>query len=360
MKTVVIIGCGRVARHHAKAIEAIPDLRLGAVCDLDQAKARALASEYRVPWFTDYRRMLAEHDEAAMAAVITPSGMHLEHAQEVISNFGKSVVLEKPPTLRTSDLESLWSSAEKHGVSVFPVFQNRYNLAVQRVLSALDDGELGAVRLCSVRVHWNRPQRYYDLAPWRGTWALDGGCLTNQGIHHLDLMRLVGGNVVSVACKASTQRASIEVEDSAVAIVTFASGALGTIEITTAAEPRDWEASLSLVCDNGVAKIGGVAANELQLFSPDTGECDRFSEDFSESIYGSGHFMIYERVAEYFESGRPFPVSREDARATLDFLNALYLADETASWVDVAGVLENTRLGSRNEALAELYRVGSD
>lgn len=356
VQTALIIGCGRVARHHARAISSTAGIRLEAVCDLDPAKGEGFSREFGVPYFENYHKMLKAFPDAGVVAVITPSGMHLEHSLDVIKSYHRNVILEKPPTLKPSDLATIFEAAESQRVSVFPVFQNRHNKAVQRVLRALHDGQLGKIRLCSIRVHWNRPQRYYDLAAWRGTWALDGGCLTNQGIHHLDIMRFLAGDVSSVTARTATQRAVIEVEDTAVALVTFSSGALGTVEVTTAAEPTDLEASISLVCENGMAKIGGVAANELEVFTPDEGECVGHSEDFSESIYGSGHSRVYEEVVAALTSKEPFSVTPSDAMGSLNFLNSLYLADEESRWVSVNNSPESARTGKADEHLASLYR----
>jgi UDP-N-acetyl-2-amino-2-deoxyglucuronate dehydrogenase len=256
-----------------------------------------------------------------------------------------------------SQVTEVYEKAAAAGVHVFAVFQNRHNLAVQRVRQGLERGELGRVRTVAVRVRWCRPQRYYDLAPWRGTFAMDGGCLTNQGIHHIDLLRFLGGEVRRVSCVQQTLGADIEVEDTATAAFEFASGAIGSLEITTAARPIDYEASLSLVCENGLAQIGGIAVNELQVYTPDPGACAANSEDFSGNVYGNGHGMIYQRLVGFFKSNQPQPVDGADALATIRLLNSFYVASERGSWVDVAGAGDSSRLGRPDQKLADLYRT---
>ena len=278
---VAIIGCGRIAGHHGRAIAATPGVTLVAVCDLAASKATAYAQEFGAQAYTNYHDMLLRHPEIDLVAIMTPSGMHREHALDVITGYGKHIIVEKPTFLRPSHVERVYGAARTAGVEVFAVFQNRHNTAVRRVARGLRDGELGRIRSVAGRVRWCRPQRYYDLAPWRGTWAMDGGCMTNQGIHHIDLLRKLGGEVRRVAAAQSTQGAAIEVEDTATAALEFASGALGTLEITTAARPIDYEASLSLVCENGLAQIGGIAGNELQGYTPEPAACASESEDFS-------------------------------------------------------------------------------
>ncbi len=186
---------------------------------------------------------------------------------------------------------------------------------------------------------------------------MDGGALTNQGIHHIDLVRYLGGPVRRVCSSLSTLRAHIEVEDAAVGIIEFESGALGTLEITTAAEPSDFEASISLVCSDGLAQIGGIAVNELQTYTPDPQACVDNSEDFSASVYGNGHGRIYAEVARCLSEGDEFSVAVSDAESTLDLLNALYVSDEMQSWVDVSQGQESTRLGRPDEYLSDLYRT---
>jgi len=354
---VGIIGCGRISGHHCRSIVGTPGAELVAVCDLEIAKAQAYQREYGCKAYDNYHRMILENPQINTVAVITPSGMHLEHVKDIINRYRKNIIVEKPTFMRPSDVREVQGFAEAAGVRLFPVFQNRHNKAVQRVLLGLQAGELGGLRMASVRVRWCRPQRYYDMAPWRGTFAMDGGCLTNQGIHHIDLLRKLGGEVVRVCSTHRTLGADIEVEDTAVAALEFASGAVGTLEITTAARPIDYEASLSLVCENGLAQIGGIAVNELQVYTPDPSACTESSEDFSGNVYGNGHAKIYSEIVSAYASGAPFSVSVQDAQASIQLLNAFYVADESRDWVFVQGAGDSQRLGCVDDDLARLYRT---
>lgn len=354
---VGIIGCGRISGHHCRSIAQFDGVNLVGVCDLVPEKAQAYEKEFGARAYTNYHRMIAENPQIDTVAVITPSGMHYEHALDIIDRYRKNVIVEKPTFMKPSQVTEVYARAEKAGVRVFAVFQNRYNLAVQRVMQGLARGELGKLRSIAVRVRWCRPQRYYDLAPWRGTFAMDGGCLTNQGIHHIDLLKRMGGPVKRVSSVHRTLGADIEVEDTATAALEFENGALGALEITTAARPIDYEASLSLVCENGLAQIGGIAVNELQVYTPDPAACAANSEDFSGNVYGHGHVKIYEEILTCLEQGRPYPVTYDDTLSTIRLLNAFYLADEARAWVDVATAGDSARLGRANEKLANLYRT---
>jgi UDP-N-acetyl-2-amino-2-deoxyglucuronate dehydrogenase len=354
---VAIIGCGRVSGHHCRSIVEGTGAELVAVCDLVEERAKAYETQFGAKAYQNYHQMLVENPSIDVVAIITPSGMHREHALDILTRYRKHIIVEKPTFMTPSQVREVYAAAAAAGVQVFAVFQNRHNHAVTRVLRGLADGELGRLRAAAVRVRWCRPQRYYDMSPWRGTFAMDGGCLTNQGIHHIDLLKVMAGTVTSVCAIHRTLGADIEVEDTATASIAFESGAIGSLEVTTAARPIDYEASLSLVCENGLAQIGGIAVNELQVYTPEPAACSTHSEDFSGNVYGHGHSQIYRDIVRYFHDGVPYPVGENDALSTIQLLNAFYVADETGGWVDVATAGDSARLGRPDEALADLYRA---
>ena len=159
-----------------------------------------------------------------------------------------------------------------------------------------------------------------------------------------------------------TLGADIEVEDSTVATFTYESGALGTLESTTAARPDDFEASISFVCADGLAQIGGIAVNELQIFTPDPSACAPNSEDFKSfagngAVYGFGHTAMYKDIVADFRGDAPYPVTRADCLGTLRLLHGFYRADEAGTWVDIDSDAESNRLGRVDEAISDLYRT---
>lgn len=359
---IALIGCGRIAGHHCRAVSSSAGVELAAVCDLIDGKAQAYAEEFGVPGFTDYHAMFNQVPDINVAAVITPSGMHFEHAVDVMNRYGKHIIMEKPTFMRPEQLRDALAVADRLGLKIFPVFQNRYNKAVRRVKQALDNDELGAVRIIAVRVRWCRPQRYYDMAPWRGTFSHDGGALTNQGIHHVDLLRYLGGEVKRVSAVMATLGADIEVEDTAVAVLNYRSGAVGTVEVTTAARPDDFEASLSIVGAKGLAQIGGIAVNELQVFTPDPAACAANSEDFQGikgqgAVYGFGHSEMYKDIAASLTGDAPYPVDRDDCLGTLKLLHAFYRSDESGKWAVVDSDRQSVRLGRENDEISRRYRT---
>jgi len=357
-----IIGCGRISGWHCRSISSNPNINLVAVCDLDIEKANTYAKEYNAKAYASYREMLESNPEINLVSIITPSGMHYEHAAEIIKDFKKNIVVEKPTFMKPSQVIDAYELAKKNNLQIFPVFQNRYNLAVQRVKKAIDNKELGEIRIISVRVRWCRPQKYYDMSDWRGTYSHDGGALTNQGIHHLDLLRYLGGEIESVNSSMSTLGVEIPVEDTVVGIFKYKDGSIGNLEVTTAARPDDFEASISIVGSKGLAKLGGVAVNMLETFTPSPEECNNFSDDFSTlpdrgKVYGTGHIEFYNDIEKYFNNNIPFPVNESDCLSSIKLLHAFYCSSEKENWVKIKDSLESKRLGEKNEEISNLYRI---
>jgi UDP-N-acetyl-2-amino-2-deoxyglucuronate dehydrogenase len=322
------------------------------------ARVEALAARAGVPAYTNYHTMLTQ-EQVDVVCILTPSGAHPDHAVDVMRRYGVHVVIEKPMALAWSDLARMKEAADACGVQIFPVYQNRYNKAVQRVRRDLHAGALGRPVLGTVRLRWCRGQAYYDRDPWRGTWAMDGGALTNQGIHYIDLLQYLVGDVESVFASTATQLVNVEVEDTAVATVRFRNGALGVIEVTTAARPDDFEASVSVLAERGTAVLTGIACNELSVFTPDPGATIADSEAFPDA-YGFGHWPFFKDVVAAVTTGEPHPVSFDEGTHAIRLLNALYRSAEDQREVRMDEGLSSRRLGQSDAPLASLYRSEPD
>ena len=353
---VAIIGCGRVATHHILAIEKVEGLNLIAICDLNHLRLESMKVNNSVAKYTNYYKMLDQIHEIDVVAIITPSGSHFNHAIEIVSTYKKSVVIEKPIVMRPSEGELLMNAAKQNNVFVFPSHQYRFNKCVQRIKQGLVKKELGKPFLATVRMRWCRPQSYYDRDAWRGTYAMDGGCFTNQGIHHLDLLRYLCGEVKRVNAILKTFGSDIEVEDTGVVNLEFENGALGVLEITTAARPKDFESSLSILGSKGFAMLGGWATDKLLNYSPDESQEDLFSEEFP-TAYGFGHINIYEGVYNKIKGIGSEAVELIDALGSIKFLHAIYISDEKKNWIDLKDCGESKRLGIKNKGLEELYKT---
>ena len=357
MKTIrfALIGCGRIAKNHVGPLTELPRAKLAALCDLVAERSKAFGQKIGVPTYTNYHEMLRK-EEIDVVNILTPSGMHIHHAVDVIRRYRKHVVIEKPLALSWKDLKKLEATANESGVKVFPIFQNRYNKAVQKVRHDVLSGRFGKLVLGTIRVRWCRPQSYYDRDPWRGTWAMDGGALANQGIHSLDLLQYIMGDVDSVFVRTATQLVKVEVEDTAAGVLTFRNGALGIVEVTTAARPDDMEASISILTEKGAAVLGGIASNVLDTYTLDPSQKDVYSENFSDA-YGRGHWPFFEDVIADLLDGIPHPISFAEGTRAIPLLNALYRSAEDQTIVHLSDNLCSRRLGQHDPKLFKLYET---
>jgi UDP-N-acetyl-2-amino-2-deoxyglucuronate dehydrogenase len=323
-----IIGCGRISYRHIEAIQENERAELVALCDLNLDRANERNEKANVHIYQDYNEMLSKED-IDVVNIMTPNGMHAEHAIEIITKYHKHIVVEKPMCLNVEDGENLIKIAKDNQVKLFIVHQNRFNKSIQKIKQAIDSQQFGKIALATVRLRWSRDQSYYNRDPWRGTWALDGGALTNQAVHHIDLLRWLVGDVESVSAIGATQLVDVEVEDTACAWVRFNHGALGIIEATTAIRPNncDLEASISIISEKGTVIIEGAAVNKITTWT--IGDIDK--ESFSENIpnvYGFGHNDIINNVVDTLLFDRQPLVSGEDAIKSIRLLSAIYRSIE--------------------------------
>lgn len=345
-----LVGCGRIAKRHAEllALGQIARASLGAVCDVDATKARVFGERFDVPWFTDADTMMTTVALDAVT-VLTPSGMHADNVV-ALAPHGKPIIVEKPMALTLVDADRMLAACDAVGVALYVVKQNRFNLPVVKLREALDAGRFGRLIVGTIRVRWCRRQDYYDQDSWRGTWALDGGVLTNQASHHVDLLQWIMGDVESVFARSTTALADIEAEDTAVAVIKFKNGALGTIEATTASRPVDLEGSVSVLGEHGTVEVGGFAVNKMKVwrFEKSVLEDEAIIDQFSvnpPNVYGFGHQAYYEHVVACILDGVRPMVDGCEARRSLELLHALYQSIETGAEVRYPFTSTHVRLG---------------
>lgn len=356
-----IVGCGRIAYRHIEAIQANSEAELVALCDLNLGKAIERNEKAGVKVYRDYNEMLLKED-IDVVNIMTPSGMHAEHAIDIIRKYRKHIVVEKPMALRVSDAEDLIETAKDHRVELFIVHQNRFNKAIQKVKSGIEQGLFGRLVMGTIRLRWSRGQAYYDQDPWRGIWALDGGALTNQAIHHIDLLRWLVGDIKSVSAIGATQLVNIEVEDTACAWLKFNNGALGVIEATTATRPlnKDLEASISILGENGVVIVEGASVNKLTTWTLENIDMSEYMED-PPNVYGYGHNHIIDNVVDVLIRGGKPLVCGADALKSIKLLNAIYSSMEhNGKELFLNNNPISNRLGIINEKdlhIANLYRT---
>src|SRR5712672_551137 len=345
-----LLGCGRIAKRHSDLLGGnhISGAKLAAVCDVVKPRADTLASKFGVPAHYDIDSFLAGKEIDAVA-VLTPSGMHPAHAI-AIAKAGKHVIVEKPMALRLEDADAMIRACDQAGVKLFVVKQNRFNVPVVKAREALEAGRFGRLVLGTVRVRWCRDQAYYDQDDWRGTWAYDGGVLTNQASHHVDMLEWFFGDGVSVHARSITALAKIETEDTAVATLKFRNGALGIIEATTAARPTDLEGSLSILGEKGTVEIAGFAVNQIRHWRfvdelpSDKDVIEKFSVN-PPNVYGFGHQAYYQHVVDCLVHQRAALVDGLEGRKSLELISALYESIETGQEVPLHFTPRLCRLG---------------
>lgn len=352
MLNFALVGCGRIAVRHAELLGAgqVAGARLAAVCDVVESKAKKIGEQFGVPWYTDMHAM-AEQDGIDAFVILTESGRHAEHTI-ALAPYRKHILVEKPMALTLDDADAMIRDCDRYGVKLFVVKQNRFNVPVVRLREALDAGRFGKLVLGTVRVRWCRPQKYYDQDAWRGTWALDGGVLTNQASHHVDLLEWMMGDVDTVFAKSTTALVDVETEDTAVVVLKFRNGALGVIEATTATRPRDLEGSISILGEKGSVVIGGFAVNQMTTwqFSEPAPDDDTVMERFSvnpPNVYGFGHHAYYQHVVDCIRDDKQQLVDGLEGRRSLELIMAIYESIETQREVSLRFKPLRCRLGQR-------------
>ena len=328
---VALVGCGRISKNHFDAIDKIDGLELAAVCDTDAARAQEAGAQWKVPHFTSYEKMLKDA-KADVVTIATPSGLHAEQGVEA-AHAGKHVVMEKPMAISLTGADALVQACDKAGVHLFVVKQNRLNPPVQLLKRAVDRNRFGRVYMASCKVHWARPQEYYDQAPWRGTWEFDGGAFMNQASHYVDLIQWLMGPVESVMAKTATLARRIETEDSGVAILKFRSGALGSIEVTMLAYPRNLEGSITILGEKGSAKIGGTAVNKIELWQfaeyDDDDKLVEVVDTNPPNVYGLGHEGYYRNVLAVLRGEAKADTDGRAGRKSLELILGIYESAKT-------------------------------
>ena len=339
---VGVVGCGRISQHHFDAIAKVQALALAAVCDIDEARAREAGTARGVPWYTDLNRMLSD-SALDVVAVCTPSGLHPEHGI-LAAKAGKHVISEKPMALSLESADQLVKACDAAKVRLFVVKQNRLNPPIRLLKRAVDRGRFGRIYMANVTVRWQRPQDYYDAEPWRGTWKYDGGAIMNQASHYVDLMQWIVGPVDSVMAKTATQARKIEAEDSGAAVLRFASGAIGVIEVNVLTYPRNFEGSITIVGETGTVKIGGTAVNRVEHWSfAEYDDDDKIVETGAintnpPTVYGFGHEGYYRNVLAVLRGEAEAETDGRAGRKSLALILAIYESARTGRDITIPPV----------------------
>ncbi|MCF7858545.1 MAG: Gfo/Idh/MocA family oxidoreductase [Candidatus Cloacimonetes bacterium] len=322
-----LIGCGRISAKHFEAIEQIEGAKVIACADTIPQRAIDSAKKYNIKsHYTDYKKML--NSEKIDAVIIcTPSGMHPQMGIEAAKSK-LHVITEKPMAIDLNSADALVKACDENQVKLFVVKQNRLNPSIQLLKKAIDKGRFGRLFSANATVRWARPQSYYDLAKWRGTWEFDGGAFMNQASHYFDLIQWMMGPVDAVMAFTATLNHSIETEDMGTGIIRFRSGALGTVEVTMNTFPKNLEGSITIMGENGTVKIGGIAVNQIEHWDfKDYDDDDKLIETAKtdpKSIYGFGHQGYLQNVVDVIRGEDTANTDGRSGRKSLELILALY------------------------------------
>ncbi len=348
-----ILGCGRVCEHYINKI-LIPE-RVGnlfqvvACCDVDKNKSNNVARVFSCKSYNNLEEFVKNKD-IEVVLILTKSGQHFEHAKICLSN-DLNVIVEKPLSLRIEHAEELINISSTKQRFCASIFQNRLNPAVEITKRAYNGKRFGDLVSVSVRLRWCRLQDYYNDG-WHGTWSQDGGVTNQQAIHHVDALTWICGEVKSVSAIAAKRANQLQAEDTLVAAIELENGALATLELTTAARPKDIEASITITGTDGAVKIGGVALNKIEQwnFSDNADKEKEVANQFSEEVengYGISHYRQLKKLFLSFRNGNidQVPFLASECLHTLKLIHSIYASVEMGRKIYLSENLSSSKLG---------------
>ena len=337
---VGLIGAGNISQTHARAAAAIPGVSVAAVHGANGAKARELAASHGAAAYDSLDAFL-DHKPMDMVVIGSPSGVHA--AQGVAAARHRlHVLVEKPIDVTTERADELIAAAEESGVRLGVLFQDRLKPGIVKLKQLVDSGGLGRVLSVSARVPWYRPPDYYRLSRWRGTAALDGGgALMNQGIHTVDLLLWVLGDVIRVQARTATLLHEIESEDTALALLEFASGAAGVLEASTATYPG-YPRRVEITGTEGTAVLehDRLVSADLRTPRPElVGDGGDANASASSPVVSdaSGHQRLIEDFLRAIETGSRPACDGHEGRRSVELVEAIYRSARSLASEPVGG-----------------------
>lgn len=328
---VALVGCGRISANHFDALKQHAEhAELVGVCDTHAGRLQAATTRTGAKPYASLAELLAEPNEARRADLVvltTPSGLHPQQAM-LAAAAGRHVLTEKPMATKWDEGMAMVRACRDAGVKLFVVKQNRLNATMQRLKAAIEQGRFGRIHLATVNVFWTRPQSYYDDAPWRGRWDLDGGAFMNQASHYVDMVDWLVGPVDSVHAYTATLARDIEAEDTGVMTLRLRHGGLASINVTMLTYPKNFEGSITLLGEKGTVRIGGVAVNEIQHWQFDEArpeDADILNANYATpSVYGFGHPLFYDNVLATLRGEANAAVDGYEGLRSLEVIIAAY------------------------------------
>ena len=329
MYKIALVGCGRISKKHIEAIEKLKSESLAeivACCDINKERAEEASQKTSSIAYTDYNKMLQDI-HCDMVSLCTPSGLH-PHQAILAAEAGINILSEKPQGCSLEACDAAIKAADKAGVHYLVVKQNRFNPSIKLLRRAFEAERFGRVYMILANVLWTRHQSYYDDAKWRGTWELDGGCLSNQASHYVDLVQWFGGSVENVFAASSTQKIQMEAEDTISVVIKFQNGSIGNINATVLTYPKNLEGSLTILGEKGTVRVGGFALNKIECWEFESKhEIDeelQQSNTQPDSVYGFGHLPYYRHALNVLSGAEPPLCSAREARKSVEIIQRAY------------------------------------
>ena len=340
-----IIGCGVISPWHGRGVTNAEDAELVACCDIIKERAEKLAADFSIPRvYTDYHEMLACDDIDAVC-VCTPSGLHGQVAIDA-ARAGKHVMCEKPIEITLPKIDEMIKACRDSEVKLAVIFQRRTSEMFHKIKDVLDRGLLGKIVLGDAYLKYYRSQEYYDSGDWRGTWELDGGgALMNQGVHMVDILRWLMGPIETIYAQSGHLVRSIEVEDTACAVIKYASGAYGILQGTTSV--KGMQHRLEIHGENGTILVEGEKIVKWDVPGCEEDQCGAEANggvDISSGTSASkptaiateGHQIQIQDLCRAIIEGREPMVGGEEARKAVEVILAIYESAKTGMPVRLA------------------------
>jgi UDP-N-acetyl-2-amino-2-deoxyglucuronate dehydrogenase len=326
-----LVGCGRISANHIDALQQHRGrAELVAVCDNRPAALEAAVARTGARGYSSLESLIASTATERgidIVTLATPSGLHPRQTIRV-AQAGLHVVSEKPMATKWDEGVQMVRACREAGVKLFVVKQNRLNPTMQLLKKAIDQGRFGRIYMCTVNVFWTRPQSYYDDAPWRGRWDLDGGAFLNQASHYVDMVDWLVGPVDNVHAYTATLARDIEAEDTGAMSLRLRKGGLASINVTMLTHGKNFEGSITILGERGTVRIGGVAVNQIQHWEFDEtrpeDENVKAANYGTASVYGPGHPLYYDNVISTMRGEQQPEVDGYSGLRSLEVVLAAY------------------------------------
>ena len=289
---LALVGCGRIAKRHIEAVQAVSGIDIAVVCDIDVNKAKAVAEQLSVPYLTDYKQLKG----VDFVSVLTPSGMHPQHVIEIAETTTiPYIVCEKPISLTQREVYEMFDRVKKAGKTLLPIYQNRYNPLIVFLKELIDRGKLGKIHQFVCNIFWNRNDEYFNI-DWHGTKAYDGGVFYTQASHYVDMIHFLFGKVKNAYGVGGDLR-KFQVHDSVSAICEMQNGTVGALNATVSTYRTNYLTELTIIGEKGTVRLSGTNLNQIDFW--DVEGMEKPDMDFKiDHQYGKGHDTMYEYIVQ--------------------------------------------------------------